>query len=281
MADLPLVLLHAYPLDARMWNAVRGQLSARTRVITPDQRGMGRSPFPDASSSNGDSPASATTASNGAVSGAVASGSAGQPDREPNLNDAARDVVALLDRLEIDRVVLGGCSMGGYLTMAVLRAAPERVGGLVLIDTKAEADTDEARANRLSVADRAEAEGITGWLADATVPALLSDSTRERQPEVEALVRELVDSQQPSGVAWAQRAMAARPDSTDTLRAADVPALVLVGERDGLTPPDAARAMADVLPAARLETIPEAGHLTPLEAPEAVAKAITDWYPAG
>ncbi|GAA1203850.1 alpha/beta fold hydrolase [Prauserella alba] len=256
MADLPLVLLHAYPLDARMWNAVRGPLTARTRVITPDQRGMGRSPFPDSDSGR-------------------------QPGGEPSLDDAARDVVALLDRLDLDRVVLGGCSMGGYLTMAVLRAAPERVGGLVLIDTKAEADTDEARANRLSVADRADAEGVTGWLADAMAPALLSEATREQQPEVEALVRELVDSQPPSGVAWAQRAMAARPDSTDTLRGADVPALVLVGERDGLTPPDAARGMADVLPAARLEAIPEAGHLTPLEAPEAVARAIIDWYPQG
>lgn len=263
MADLPLVLLHAYPLDARMWNPVRESLSARTRVITPDQRGMGRSPFP------------------GAAAADTASGPEGSPEREPSLDDAARDVVALLDRLGLDRVVLGGCSMGGYLTMAVLRAAPERVGGLVLIDTKAEADTDEARANRLSVADRAESEGISGWLADAMLPNLLSEPTRERRPEVEALVRELIESQQPSGVAWAQRAMAARPDSTETLRAADIPALVIVGERDGLTPPEAARDMADVLSVTRFETIPEAGHLAPLEAPDAVAAAITDWYPAG
>jgi|SRR5690606_7184715 len=252
MADLPLVLLHAYPLDARMWNAVRGPLSAHTRVITPDQRGMGRSPFPESDAAS-----------------------------EPSLDDAARDVVALLDRLELDRVVLGGCSMGGYLTMAVLRAAPERVGGLVLVDTKAEADGDEARANRLSVAERAESEGIGGWLADAMVPNLLSDHTRQYQPEVAALVRELIESQQPAGVAWAQRAMAARPDSTDTLRQSDVPALVLVGQQDGLTPPDAARAMVDALPDARLVEIPNAGHLTPLEAPDAVATAITDWYPAG
>ncbi|MCP2252418.1 Pimeloyl-ACP methyl ester carboxylesterase [Prauserella aidingensis] len=314
MADLPLVLLHAYPLDARMWNAVRGPLSARTRVITPDQRGMGRSPFPDSASSENASSDSASsdtrssgnstqdtaspdsasqdTANPGTASPDSASSTATAPgtaspgtasgggvDREPSLDDAARDVVALLDRLELDRVVLGGCSMGGYLTMAVLRAAPERVGGLVLIDTKAEADTDEARANRLSVADRAESEGVSDWLADAMLPNLLSEPTRERQPEVEALVRELIASQQPAGVAWAQRAMAARPDSTETLRGADVPALVIVGERDGLTPPDAARSMAEVLPSGRLETIPDAGHLTPLEAPDAVAAAITDWYP--
>lgn len=271
MADLPLVLLHAYPLDARMWNAVREPLSARTRVITPDQRGMGRSPFPDATP-----PSTETDTETGTGTG---TGAVARSGREPSLDDAARDVVALLDRLELDRVVLGGCSMGGYLTMAVLRAAPERVGGLVLIDTKADADGDEARANRLSAADRAEADGIADWLADAMVPNLLSEPTLERRPEVGALVRELIESQQPSGIAWAQRAMAARPDSTETLRAADVPALVIVGERDGLTPPGAARSMADVLPAARLETIPDAGHLTPLEDPDSVVRAITDWYP--
>ncbi|MFC4004833.1 alpha/beta fold hydrolase [Prauserella oleivorans] len=249
MADLPLVLLHAYPVDARMWNAVREPLAARTRLITPDQRGLGRTPLPET-------------------------------DREPSLDDAARDVLALLDRLELDRVVLGGCSMGGYVTLAVLRAAPERIAGLVLVDTKAGADTDEARANRLTAAERAESEGITGWLADAMVPNLLSEQTRQARPEVVATVRELIEAQAPAGVAWAQRAMAARPDSTEALRQAGVPALVIVGEQDTVTPPDEARAMADALPDARLEVLPGAGHLTPLEAPDAVAKAILDWYPS-
>ncbi|OLT43651.1 alpha/beta hydrolase [Saccharomonospora sp. CUA-673] len=262
MAALPLVLLHAYPLDARMWNAVREPLAAHTRLITPDQRGLGRSPLPAPDADPGAGPSAAPNV-----------------DAGPSLDHAARDVVALLDRLELDRVVLGGCSMGGYLTMAVLRAAPERVGGLVLIDTKADADGDDARANRLQAAERAESEG-TGWLAEAMLPNLLSEHTHRDQPEVAALVRELVDSQPPAGVAWAQRAMAARPDSFDTLRAASVPALVLVGEQDTLTTPDAARAMAEALPDARLETIPDAGHLTPLEAPDAVVAAITDWYPA-
>ncbi|WP_216215499.1 alpha/beta fold hydrolase [Amycolatopsis aidingensis] len=247
MTKLPLVLLHAFPLDSRMWNRVRDPLAEHTRLITPDQRGLGRTRLPET-------------------------------DRAPSLDDAALDVLAMLDKLELDRVVLGGCSMGGYLTMAVLRAAPERIGGLVLIDTKAGADTPEAAANRLSVADRAEAEEQTGWLATAMLPKLLSVGTRYRRPDIVETVRDQIESQPPAGVAWAQRAMAARPDSTEALRAAGVPALVLVGQEDGITPPEQARAMAEALPAAELVEVPRAGHLSPLEEPAAVTEAITAWY---
>ncbi|MGI5993698.1 MAG: alpha/beta fold hydrolase, partial [Saccharomonospora viridis] len=193
---------------------------------------------------------------------------------EPDLDHAARDVVALLDRLDLDKVVLGGCSMGGYVTFAVLRLAPERVGGLVLIDTKAEADTDAARKNRLAVARRAETEGIHGWLADSMLPNLLGETTRSRRPELVEHVRGLIEQQPPAGVAWAQRAMAARRDATDVLRATDVPAVVVVGEEDTVTPPQAARDIADILPRGELVVLPEAGHLTPLEAPEGVVDAV-------
>ncbi|MGW4132205.1 alpha/beta fold hydrolase [Amycolatopsis japonica] len=245
MNDLPLVLLHAFPVDARMWDAVRAPLSERLRLITPDQRGLGRSPLPET-------------------------------DREPDLDDAARDVVALLDRLELDKVVLGGCSMGGYLTMAVLRLAPERVGGLVFIDTKATADTPEAAQARHDVAARVEAEGA-GWMPEAVTPGLLAEKAR---PEVVERLRELITTQPPSGIAWAARAMAARPDSLETLRSADVPALVVVGEEDGLTPLEAANTLVETLPNATLVVLPEAGHLTPLEDPAGVVEAILGWYPA-
>ena len=246
-AELPLVLLHAFPLDARMLDPVRAPLAERLRVITPDQRGLGRSPLPDT-------------------------------DAEPSLAHAARDVIALLDKLELDRVVLGGCSMGGYLAMAVLRQAPERVAGLVFIDTKATADTPEAARAREEVAKRVEDEGVVGWLADANLPKLVADSASE---DVVARVRELIDAQPPSGVAWASRAMRTRPDSVELLREADVPSLVIVGERDALTPLDAANAMMEALPEATLVVLPEAGHLTPLEAPAGVVEAILSWYPAG
>lgn len=246
MPDLPLLLLHAFPVDARMWNPVRDALSARVRLITPDQRGLGRSPLPDS-------------------------------ERAPSLDDAARDVVALLDRLGLDQVVLGGCSMGGYLTMAVLRQAPERVGGLVLMNTKAGADTPEAVANRERVAARAETEDGLGWLAEQMAPGLLSAHTRDAHPGVAATVRELIESQPGAGVAWAARAMAARPDSMDVLAAADVPALVVVGDEDGLTPPEEARAMAAVLSKSDLVVLPGAGHLSALDAPAALSEAILGW----
>lgn len=243
----PLVLLHAFPVDARMWDGVREPLAAKTRLITPDQRGLGRSPLPDT-------------------------------DREPSLDDAAADVIAMLDKLELDKVVLGGCSMGGYLTMAVLRKAPERVAGVVLVDTKASADTDDAAKNRLAFADRAEAEGV-GWIADAMEENLLGETTRTERPEVAQQVRDLIAAQTPQGIAWAQRAMAARPDSVATLAELDVPALVVVGEQDTLTRIDEAHKMVDALPQATLEVIPDAGHLSPLEAPAAVAESIASWLP--
>lgn len=249
MTDLPLVLLHAFPLDSRMWDGVRAPLVAQTRVITPDQRGLGRTTLPDT-------------------------------DRDPDLADAAADVLALLDRLGLDRVLLGGCSMGGYLAMAVLRAAPERVAGLVLIDTRAGADSDEAAAGRRATAERAETEGHAGWLAEKMLPDLLGATTRAALPELVGTVRELIDAQPPAGVAWAQRAMAARPDSLALLRTADVPALVLVGEEDTLTTPEVAREMAGAMPDAELVVLPNVGHLSPLESPAAVADAISAWLPS-
>ena len=232
-----------------MWNAVREPLASHLRVITPDQRGLGRSPLPET-------------------------------DREPSLEDAARDVVALLDRLELDRVVLGGCSMGGYLAMAVLRLAPERVGGLVLIDTKATPDTPDAAQSRLDVAQRVEDEGTGGWLAEANLPNLLASSTREQRPDVVETVREIIESQPPAGISWTALALRTRPDSLELLRDCGVPALVVVGEEDPITPVSAASAMAEVMAGATLVVLPEAGHLTPLEDPAGVVEAILSWYPA-
>lgn len=193
--------------------------------------------------------------------------------RSPDLVAIADDVVALLDERGIERAVLGGCSMGGYVAMAVLRRHPARVAGLVLADTRAGADTEEARANRLAMAARVEAEGL-GWVPDAVLPGLVGPS-----PDAAVLgrAREMILAQDPAEVVWAQRAMAARPDSADVLAAADVPALVLVGEHDALTPPALARELAGVLRRGEYVELAGAGHLTPLEAPGAFASAVLEW----
>ncbi|GLW95896.1 alpha/beta fold hydrolase [Actinokineospora globicatena] len=232
----PLLLFHAFPLDARMWDATRDALSEHVRLITPDQRGFGRSPLGTA---------------------------------VPSLDVVAADAIALLDSLAIDRAIVGGCSMGGYVAMALLRAAPERVAGLLFVDTKAPADTEEAAANRLAIAERAEQEGIVPWLADTMLPVLGSAA-------VHGQVRGWLEEQSPATVAWTQRAMAARPDSRDTLRAANVDTLVVHGDADGLMPVSLGEELAD-LTRGSLVVLPGVGHLPPVEAPDAFAAAVVPW----
>jgi pimeloyl-ACP methyl ester carboxylesterase len=241
---VPLVMLHAFPLDSRMWDGVRDQLARHVRVITPDQRGFGRSPLP--------------------------------PGGGPSVDVLADDVLALLDELSLERVVLGGCSMGGYVAMAVLRKAAERVDRLVLVDTRPDADDFDRRAGRLAAATRVEEEGM-GWVPDTLMPGLLAAGTPDRRADLVGAVRAMIVAQPANGTAWALRAMAERPDSHDVLRAFDRPALVVVGERDALSPPQVARQLTELLPDGELVEIPGAGHLTPVEAPDEVAAAILNW----
>jgi pimeloyl-ACP methyl ester carboxylesterase len=232
----PLVLLHAFPLSSTMWLEQRDGLASECRVITPDQRGFGGSPL-------GQDP--------------------------PSLDTAADDIAELLDRLELEQVVLGGLSMGGYVAMALLRRHPERVAALILADTKASADPDAATANRERIAAAVESDESSTVLVDEVLPALLGTTTTSSRPLVSGRVRGLVQTAPAAAVAWAQRAMAQRPDSFDTLRAFDRPALVIVGHEDVLSPPADGEAMAEALPRGRLVVMPEAGHLTAVETPEA------------
>ncbi|QGK71153.1 alpha/beta fold hydrolase [Allosaccharopolyspora coralli] len=247
----PLVLLHAFPLDARMWSAARGKLENQARIITPDQRGLGESPLTES-----DAP------------GDVA---------EPDLDSVAADVLALLDVLDVPRAVVGGCSMGGYVAMALLRAAPERVSGLLLADTKCAADDESQRATRLNVAERAEQDGTDGWLAESMLPNLLGETTRSQRAEVVSRTRELVETQPAAGVSWAQRAMAARPDNASVLREFSGPSLVVVGQEDWLSPVGDADTMTELLPNAEQVVVPRTGHLSPLEDPDEFARVVGDW----
>ncbi|MGB3443910.1 MAG: alpha/beta fold hydrolase [Actinophytocola sp.] len=238
--ETPLVLLHAFPLDHRMWDGVRAGIAEHIELITPDQRGFGGTPL---------------------------------GDEEPDLATVATDV---LDRLDGRRVVLGGCSMGGYVAMAILREAPEQVAGLLLVSTRATADADAGRANRHAMASRIEEEGA-GFVPDAVLPTLLGSETHDRRPEVADAVRTLVSEQDGATIAWAQRAMAARPDSSEVLRNSDVPTLIVRGEQDALIPPDEADALATLMPKAEVVVLAGAGHLPPLEAPEEFTGAVARW----
>ncbi len=240
------VLLHAFPLDHRLWDDVVDAVAAADwDVVVPDLRGFGGSAF-------GPEP----------------------PDDEPSLTAMARDVLAALDRMGLASVVLGGLSLGGYVAMEIVRQDPDRVAALVLADTKASADTEDARANRLRVADQVLAAGSTEALARAMLPALLGATTHQQRPEVVATVRGWIHEAEPAGVAWAQRAMAARPDSHADLARLTVPSLVLWGAEDALAPADEQHSMLAVLRDARDVVIPGAGHLSAVEDPEAVTAAL-------
>lgn len=242
-SGVPLVLLHAFPLSSAMWDAQRTGLAESCRVITPDLRGFGRSPL----------------------------GTDG-----PSLDHLADDVAALLHRLALDRVVLGGLSMGGYVAMAFVRRHADRVAGLILADTKASADSEAARANRLRIADRLASAPGSPVLLDEVLPGLTGDTTKTGRKAVQARVRDLVAAAAGGPAAWAQRAMAPRPDSFATLRDVTVPSVVIVGDEDVLAPPADARAMADVLPGARLVVLSRAGHLSAMEDPDGFNSAVRD-----
>jgi pimeloyl-ACP methyl ester carboxylesterase len=233
----PVVLLHAFPLSSAMWLGQREGLSGVCRVITPDLRGFGGSPL---------------------------------GDEEPSLDVMADDVAETLDAEGVDRVVIGGQSMGGYVAMAFCRRHPRRVRGLILADTKASADSEAARENRERIAREVERDGTGVLLRDG----LVGPTTRERRPMVYGRVRGLVQAAPPGAVAWASRAMAGRPDSFDTLRALRAPALVIVGEEDRLSPLADAEAMAMTVSDSRLVRIDRAGHLSAIEQPEAFNRAV-------
>jgi pimeloyl-ACP methyl ester carboxylesterase len=153
--------------------------------------------------------------------------------------------------------------------MAFLRRHPGRVRALVLADTKATADPPEAAANRERIAARLEADASADVLVEDVLPTLLGPTTGRDRPLVSGRVKGLVEAAPPAAAAWAQRAMAARPDSLDTLRATDVPALVVWGDEDTLSSRADVDAMVEALPQGRLAVLDGAGHLSAVEVPEA------------
>lgn len=239
---LPLVLLHAFPLDARMWDAAGALVPAPRPVYAVD--------LPGSPGHTVDLP-------------------------EPSLDACADLVAAALADVGITRAVVAGLSMGGYTALALAERHPSLVAGLGLLDTKAVADTPQAAANRLARAGRLEASGsVAEVLPDVDV--LLGETSRAARPDVRDLVVGWIAEQVPAGLAWQQRAMAARPDRTDVLRAYRGPVMVVVGDEDAPTPVAQAEAMAAAAGGAPLVVVRGAGHLTAVEDPAAVAAALAD-----
>jgi pimeloyl-ACP methyl ester carboxylesterase len=236
------VLLHGFPLNRKIWSAQETSVGSIYRVIVPDLRGHGGSA----------APAGVYT-----------------------MDDMAADVIELLDALQINEpVVLGGHSMGGYVALSLMALAPERFRALMLIDTRAAADTPEAARNREELARTVESTGNSKHVVDAMLPRLFSEETRTRRPELIATVRAGMERVSTRALAGALRGMARRPDRTADLASITVPTLVLVGAHDAITPPDEARKMAEALPNSRFAILPNAGHLAPLENPDAANEVI-------
>jgi pimeloyl-ACP methyl ester carboxylesterase len=240
----PLVLLHAFPLDGRMWEPQVEALAGSYRVIVPDLRGFG-------------------TAGEQAV-------------EEAGMDLLADDVVRLLDDRGLDRVILGGLSMGGYVALEFVRRHADRLGGLLLLGTRAGVDSEQAWADRRAMAERVLAEG-TGFLPEAMLPRLLGKTSLEERPELVERVAALIREQDPRAVAGAQRGMAARRDAAAVLAGIAVPTLVITGEEDAITGPELGRELAAAIPDARFLLVERAGHLSNLERPEVVNEALLDF----
>ncbi len=241
----PVVFLHGFPHDRTLWTAQRVALAPQARCIAPDIRGFGHS------------------STHGPYS----------------MDQYADDLAALLDYLGIERAVVCGLSMGGYIAMAMWRRHADRVKAFVFCDTRAGADSDEAKQRRDELAGMVK-QGGTRVIADAQITGMVGPTTRERRPEVMAALRAMMGRQSAAGVVGALQALRDRPDSRETLRSISVPSLVIVGEDDVLTPIKEARAIAEALPSAarvRLEIIAGAGHVPCLERPAATTHALSDF----
>lgn len=240
---MPVVFVHAFPLNQTMWDPQLSALQHSFRMITIDLRGFGGSDAP------------------------------GGPY---SMTQMADDVRALLYHLEIDRVTLVGLSMGGYISLAFLRKYSQIVRAIVLADTRATGDAPEARERRLISADKAEREGQQA-IADDMVPMLLGRTSIDSRPEVVRRVREMIEGNTAQGIAAAQRGMSERVDSTALLSQLDLPCQIIVGAEDVLTPVSEAEAMHQGIKGARFNVIDRAGHLSNLEQPEEFNKVLSDF----
>jgi pimeloyl-ACP methyl ester carboxylesterase len=238
------LFIHGFPFDHSMWRHQVAALS-RWRCIAPDLPGAGFKP-PLISSDH------------------------------YSMAAFGKYLIRILDRSKIEQAVMCGLSMGGYVVFELLRRAPERVRAAILCNTKTEADTPEGKRGRDAMMRVVEEQGARA-IADALIPKVFARATQEQRPDVVREVTEMILRQPVPGIRGALSALRDRPDSTPLLERIEVPVLALAGDDDQITPAAGMRSMAEAIPGAKFVLVPEAGHLTPLEQPEAVTEAIRDF----
>jgi pimeloyl-ACP methyl ester carboxylesterase len=239
---MPMVLLHGYPFDHTLWNSVIEGLHWKDKLFVPDLPGFGKNPALDG---------------------------------EPALERMADHVVQLLAREKIDRFILGGFSMGGYVSLAIAQKTPARISGLALINSQPFADSDEVRSGRRTIIQKVRQEGVEAAI-NAALPKLFAPE-HTSNPELTRFAKEGAQKSGVAGITWALEAMARRPDRTEFLANFDVPKLVIHSPEDKFIPVDKIRTLVARLSNLQYTEIANAGHCTPLEASDAVAKALGDW----
>lgn len=236
-----LVLVHGFPLDATMWEPQLKVAEQGWRVIAPQLRGFG-----------GTATAAAAT----------------------TIDDFAGDVIDLLDGLHIERAVIAGLSMGGYITLAMFRHAPHYFSAMVLADTRAQADSPEAKEGRERMLAEVKERGSVA-AADQMLPKLVADRTRANHPEIVNGLREMILGNSPEVVSGAILALMTRPDARSTLPTISCPTLILVGDEDAITPRALSEEMHQSISGAELVVIPGAGHMSNMEQPDAFNQALS------
>jgi pimeloyl-ACP methyl ester carboxylesterase len=236
------VLLHGFPFDRAMWVHQRSSVGSMYRVIAPDLRGHGAS---------------------------------AAPDGIYTVDSMADDVLELLDGLQLyEPLVIGGLSMGGYIALSIAVRRPERVKGLMLMNSRAAADTPEAAKAREQRAEEIERSGETEPVIEAMLPRMFARKTFERHPELVARMHARMLRTPARTLAGTLRGLAIRPDRSADLPMISVPTLVLAGLEDQVIPLEESERMVSMMPSARLVTIPDAGHVAPLENPDPANSAI-------
>ncbi len=239
----PVIFIHGFPYNSTMWAQQIKKLKESYYCISYDVRGLGDTPPGD-----------------------------GQFTMEMFVDD----LFSVMESLDLDKPVITGFSMGGYITLRAAEREPDRFRALILCDTKAEADDDAGRIKRAGAIRTIDKEGLEKFVSDF-VPMTFGDAAPQQIPESYNTILEQATSESPVGVKGCILAMAARTDTSSALSNIDVPTMLLVGEQDTLTPPPVMQAMHEKITGSYLVTVPEAGHMSPLENPEAVTQAIQEF----
>ncbi len=240
---LPVVFIHGFPFSHEMWEPQMRSLPNNIRAISYDIRGHGASDLADG---------------------------------YYTIELFVDDLIALLDHLVIDRAVLCGLSMGGYIALRAVERHPNRVRGLILCDTKSEADTDEGKVNRAARLRQIQTAGV-GAFAQEFVKTIFAAETFQTRHEAIELIKRLINANDPRGICGALMALGARTDTTAALASITVPTLVLGGELDALTPPATMRALHERIAGSGLRLFAGAGHMSNLEQPELFNEALEEF----